>query len=233
MPIINGVNYSDDEQAEAANAKIGQTNDTGGNTTAGSVFAKLNALLQKFVSCWTDARAAKLDSLDAAVSSRATQASVTALQTTINNGVGATGDSGGYLTGSAEGKLNNLLFREFFARPFRPSQIVGITYPTVGTSGYSYSISGNEIGGFIVLPINPRAAISSLIVDGVNITNLVGISSPNIDISRLFTSLFSVPYPVPDYSSDYAKYYSHVPYTSSFTIVLASNSNVGHIRITA
>jgi len=51
--------------------KIGATTDTGGTTTAGGIFAKLNAILQQFLSNWTVARAVKLDNLDVAVSSRA------------------------------------------------------------------------------------------------------------------------------------------------------------------
>lgn len=58
-------------QVGNVDSKIGSTGDTGGSATVGSVFAKLNALLQKFVSVWTDGRAAKLDNLDGTVSSRA------------------------------------------------------------------------------------------------------------------------------------------------------------------
>jgi phage-related tail fiber protein len=41
--------------------KVGSTADTGGTTTAGSIFAKLNAILHQFLSYWTPARAQKLD----------------------------------------------------------------------------------------------------------------------------------------------------------------------------
>ncbi len=68
-------------QVGSVDEKIGNAGDTGGSTTAGSVFAKMNAVLQKFVAVWTDGRAAKLDNLDAAVSSRA------AANTALSNGV--------------------------------------------------------------------------------------------------------------------------------------------------
>lgn len=68
-------------QVGSVDGKIGSTGDVGGSTTAGSVFAKMNAVLQKFVAAWTDGRAAKLDNLDAAVSSRA------AANTALSNGV--------------------------------------------------------------------------------------------------------------------------------------------------
>ena len=59
---------------------IGETNNTGGTATAGSIFAKLNKLLTD----WTTARAGKIDSIDTTVSSRASQASITTLQNTVN-----------------------------------------------------------------------------------------------------------------------------------------------------
>jgi len=45
--------------------KTGNINDTGGTTTAGSIFAKLNKLLTD----WTTARASKIDNIDTNVNS--------------------------------------------------------------------------------------------------------------------------------------------------------------------
>jgi hypothetical protein len=64
--------------------KIGTTTDAAGSTTAGTIFAKLNAVLSYFTSTWTNGRATKIDNIDATVSSRATQASVNALETEAN-----------------------------------------------------------------------------------------------------------------------------------------------------
>lgn len=60
--------------------KTGAVNATGGTTTTGGIFAKLNKLLTD----WTTARAGKIDNLDAAISTRASQTSITTLQNTIN-----------------------------------------------------------------------------------------------------------------------------------------------------
>ena len=69
--------------------KTGAINATGGTASTGGIFAKLNKLLTD----WTTARAGKIDSIDTTVSSRASQASVDAkasqtsvstLQTTAN-----------------------------------------------------------------------------------------------------------------------------------------------------
>lgn len=57
---ISEVNQTLSEMKE----KTGQANDTGGSTTNGSIFAKLNALLYQFTETWTNARASKLDLLD-------------------------------------------------------------------------------------------------------------------------------------------------------------------------
>lgn len=60
--------------------KTGAVNATGGTATAGGIFAKLNKLLTD----WTTARAGKIDNIDAAISTRASQASITTLQNTAN-----------------------------------------------------------------------------------------------------------------------------------------------------
>lgn len=101
-------------QVGSVDEKIGSAGDTGGSTTAGSVMAKMNAILQKFGSAWTDARAAKLDNLDGTISSRATQASLNTLQGTANTindtKLGATNNTGGSSTaGTVMAKLNALL----------------------------------------------------------------------------------------------------------------------------
>lgn len=62
---------------KANQTSVGITNDTGGTSTAGSIFAKLNKLL-------TDWNATRAGYLDTTISSRATQTSVNILQTTAN-----------------------------------------------------------------------------------------------------------------------------------------------------
>lgn len=84
--------------------KIGETGDTVGTTSTGSVFGKLNAIRQQFVSYWTPTRAGKLDNLDTTVSSRASQNSIDG----IGNKIGDPNDpqSGSVTTGSIFGKFN-------------------------------------------------------------------------------------------------------------------------------
>lgn len=60
--------------------KTGTVNATGGTATSGGIFAKLNKLLTD----WTTSRAGKVDNLDAAISTRASQTSITTLQNTAN-----------------------------------------------------------------------------------------------------------------------------------------------------
>ena len=71
------VYIADKPTLDAINAKAGTTNDTGGNATTGSIFAKLNALISSIashVSAWTAARASKIDNLDTKVSVMETEA---------------------------------------------------------------------------------------------------------------------------------------------------------------
>ncbi len=128
-------------QVGNVDSKIGSIGDTGGSTTAGSVFAKLNAILQKFVSVWTDARAAKLDNLDGTISSRASQDSLTS----VNNRVGLTGDTGATTTsGSILGKLNALLSYSLAPRVVKSVQR-GIITSATAASGSSDSPFQNSI----------------------------------------------------------------------------------------
>lgn len=85
---------ADKETLDAMNTKVGATNDTGGSATAGSIFAKLNAIISSIashVANWTAARAANLD---AAVSSRESEASAAARH---NELISAVSGGGKYL----------------------------------------------------------------------------------------------------------------------------------------
>ena len=72
---------------DTVNTKVGVTGDTGGSATAGSIFAKLNALITSFashVASWTAARAANLDEK---VSSRQSEADAASRYNTLINQV--------------------------------------------------------------------------------------------------------------------------------------------------
>ena len=64
MAIGDKIYIADKQTLDDIKGKIGATTDTGGTTTAGGIFAKLNAILQQFSSNWTAVRAGKLDKLD-------------------------------------------------------------------------------------------------------------------------------------------------------------------------
>ena len=81
---------ADKQTLDAVNTKVGATTDTGGSANAGTLMGKLNALISSLlnhVANWTAARAANLD---AAVSTRESEASAAArhnaLVSAINTG---------------------------------------------------------------------------------------------------------------------------------------------------
>lgn len=83
-------------------SKIGTTSDTGGSATAGGLFAKINALISSIashVAAWTSGRAARMDNLDAQVSTMQTEATAaarySALLSRVGDAVTAAGDSKG------------------------------------------------------------------------------------------------------------------------------------------
>ena len=85
MAIGDKIYIADKPTLDEVKSNIGATADTGGTTAAGGIFAKLNAILQQFLSNWTAVRAAKLD------------------------GIGSADDTGGTATtGTVMGKLNAL-----------------------------------------------------------------------------------------------------------------------------
>lgn len=72
-----GANPEMEQQVAEIDGKLGTAQDTGGTVTSGSVFAKLNTILQQFLNHWTAARAERLDNVDETVSSRASEFSLT------------------------------------------------------------------------------------------------------------------------------------------------------------
>lgn len=68
-------------------SRVGTTTDTGGTTTAGTLFGKINAIISSIathVASWTAARAAKIDNID-------TNAASASAQTAANHTASATG----------------------------------------------------------------------------------------------------------------------------------------------
>ena len=91
MAVGDKIYIADKETLDTINNRIGSTTNAAGTTTTGSVFGKLNAIISSiasFVANWTAARAAKVDNLDATVSSRQSEANALSRYNTLNTNTG-------------------------------------------------------------------------------------------------------------------------------------------------
>lgn len=84
MAIGDKVYIADKPTLDVVDTKIGATTDTGGTTTAGGIFAKLNAILQQFLSNWTVARAEKIDTISSGVINLSNRGAVKSVQRGIS-----------------------------------------------------------------------------------------------------------------------------------------------------
>lgn len=91
---------ADKQTLDDVNSKVGSTGNTGGTASEGTIFGKLNAIISSiasFVANWTAARAAKVDNLDAKVSTRQSEQNaydrynILNTNTGVNNTASATG----------------------------------------------------------------------------------------------------------------------------------------------
>ena len=97
---------ADKETLDTINNRIGSTTNADGTATTGSVFGKLNAIISSiasFVANWTSARAAKVDNLDAKVSTRQSEQNAYDRYNILNNNTGVNN------TASATGTLSQKL----------------------------------------------------------------------------------------------------------------------------
>lgn len=100
------VYIADKQTLDDVNSKVGATGNTGGTATAGTIFGKLNAIISSiasFVANWTAARAAKVDNLDAKVSTRQSEQNAYDRYNILNNNTGVNN------TASATGTLSQKL----------------------------------------------------------------------------------------------------------------------------
>lgn len=84
------VYIADKPTLDSVNTKLGETNNNGGSASAGSIFAKLNAIISSIathVASWTAARAAKMDNLDVKVSTMETETQAAARYSALLNKV--------------------------------------------------------------------------------------------------------------------------------------------------
>ena len=101
---------ADKQTLDEVNSKVGQTSNTGGTASAGTVFGKLNAIISSiasFVANWTAARAAKVDNIDAAVSSRQSEANASSRYNTLNTNTGVNNTASA--TGTLSQKLSHII----------------------------------------------------------------------------------------------------------------------------
>jgi len=159
---------SSQTSVDGVNALIGATGNTGGTSSAGTVMAKLNALLGTTLSSsnWTDIKAGYLD---IAISSRSSQTSLDAVNTLI----GATNNTGGTTTaGSVMGKLNALLTNMTSTRAgYLDAAVSGRVSQTsfdtaVGATG---NTGGSTTAGTVMAKLN---AILSTTISSSDWTNI-------------------------------------------------------------
>ena len=144
---VSGVTTTADE----INTKVGETANTGGSSTAGSIFAKLNKIisdLSSHISAYTSTRASKLDNLNASISSRApsntalsnatwTNARATAIDTINTNANTAKSNTTTNNTASKTGILSQKL-----------SYIISLLENTTyGLSALKNAITSSSSGG--------------------------------------------------------------------------------------
>lgn len=101
---------ADKQTLDDVSAKVGATNNTGGTASAGTIFGKLNAIISSiasFVANWTTARAAKVDNLDAKVSSRESEADAVIRYSNLNTNTGVNNTASA--TGTLSQKLSHII----------------------------------------------------------------------------------------------------------------------------
>lgn len=108
---------ADKQTLDDVNSKVGQTSNTGGTASAGTIFGKLNSIISSiasFVANWTSARAAKVDNLDAKVTTRQSEADALSRynQLNTNTGVNNTASATGTLSQKLSHTINTVNTRQ-------------------------------------------------------------------------------------------------------------------------
>lgn len=101
---------ADKQTLDDVNSKVGQTGNTGGTASAGTIFGKLNAIISSiasFVANWTAARAAKVDNLDAKVSSMESETDAVIRYSNLNTNTGVNNTASA--TGTLSQKLSHII----------------------------------------------------------------------------------------------------------------------------
>lgn len=173
---------ADKPTLDEVNSKVGTTGDAASGT---SLFAKVNNLLNTLanhVAAWTSARAAKMDNLDAAISSRAPAS--TALSTAQ-----WTNTRAGYLD-----KLNNATYgleaiKNTIGAAAKFDNAIKVTHGTLPSSSNTFSGSGK--GVLYVFPVASDTS-AEVIIDGNSIGTVYGGNGNSEAIKIEFLSSFKV-----------------------------------------
>lgn len=158
---------ADKATLDAVNTKVGATTDTGGTATAGSIFAKLNAIISSIashVANWTAARAANLD---AAISSRESEASAASRYNELSQKLGTALDELAAINTSVAGNTKRLTAKKLSVSvPSRTTATViningaGVVYGgyvnasntnasvTITIDGTAHKVENNSSGAF-------------------------------------------------------------------------------------
>lgn len=140
-------------------SKIGTTTDTGGTSSAASIFAKLNKLLTD----WTTTRASRIDSIYANTETSTSSSSTGTLSQKLNyirTLIGASSDSG---TSSIFGKLNKIISNSGYS-----TKTISFRHTTIDEK--SQTISGPGIIDFLQVKRGSDNTTIKLQIDGtVNI----------------------------------------------------------------
>ena len=126
---------ADKQTLDDVHSKVGSTTNTGGTASAGTIFGKLNAIISSIashVANWTAARAAKVDNLDAKVSSRQSEADAASRYNQLNTNTGINNTASA--TGTLSQKLSHII--NLFStnkQKHLASKTVSVNVSTTGT----------------------------------------------------------------------------------------------------
>lgn len=126
---------ADKQTLDEMNTKVGSTGNTGGTASAGTLFAKLNAIISSIashVANWTAARAAKVDNLDATISSRQSEANALSRYNTLNTNTEVNNTASA--TGTLSQKLSHIInLFSTMKQKVLVSKTVSVNIATAGT----------------------------------------------------------------------------------------------------
>lgn len=163
------VYIADKQTLDDVDSKVGQTGNTGGTASAGTVFGKLNAIISSIathVANWTAARAAKVDNLDTTVSSRQSEANAVSRYNTLNTNTGVNNTASA--TGTLSQKLSHII--NLFSTAGQKTLVSKAVTINIASAGTHTLVNVTGGGQFVLASVsNMGNAAAPLIVtvDGI------------------------------------------------------------------